>query len=106
VAKNSLIIVGILVAIALGAIAVYLQIGDDISSELSKATNPCLSLYEIFADEFMRKGILALASDVEINRAYQKFVADECLSNTDSWFPSDRPEGRRLIDWLKQYYGK
>jgi len=104
--KNSLIIVGVLVAIVLGATAVYLQIGDDVSSELSKQMNPCLSLYEIFAAEFMNMGILALTSNVEINRAYEKFVADECLSNTDSWFPSDRPEGKRLIDWLKQYYGK
>ena len=106
-AKNSLIIVGILVAIALGATAVYLQIGADISSELSKATNPCLSLYDTFADELIRKGgVFDSETTREVNRAQQKFVNDGCLSSVDSWFPSDRPEGKQLIDFLKQHYGK
>jgi len=104
--KNSLIIVGVLVAIALGATAVYLQIGDDVSSELSKVTNPCLTLYDIFAEELIRKGVFDSETTREVNRAQQKFVTDGCLSNVDSWFPSDRPEGKQLIDFLKQHYGK
>ena len=105
--KNSLIIVGVLAAIALGATSVYLQIGDDITSELSKATNPCLALYDIFAEELIRKGG-AFDSETtrEVNRAQQKFVTDGCLSSADSWFPSDKPEGRELINFLKQHYGK
>ena len=105
--KNSLIIVGVLAAIVLGATSVYLQIGDDISSELSKATNYCLSLYDTFAEELMRKGDFDSETTKEVNRAHQKFVYDAwCLSNVDSWFPSDRPEGKQLIDFLKQHYGK
>ena len=90
--KNSLIIVGVLVAISLGATAVYLQIGDDVSSELSKRVNPCLSLYEIFADELLSKGFFDSESTVEMNRAHQKFVADdrrefECAysQSTEGW---------------------
>jgi len=104
--KNSLIIVGVLVAITLGATAVYLQIGDDVSSEISKQMNPCLGLYDIFADELISKGVFDSESTVEMNRAHQKFITGDCLSNVDSWFPSDRPEGRNLINFLKQYYGK
>ena len=105
--KTSLIIVGVLVAITLGATAMYLQIGDDVSSELSKATNFCLSLYDTFAEELMRKGVFDSETTKEVNRAHQKFVYDAwCLSNVDSWFPSDRPEGKQLIDFLKQHDGK
>ena len=100
--KQFLIIIGIIIAIALGITSIYLQTGEEISSSISEIANPCLNLYDKFADELKKEGFFTSESTEEQNRSFQKFVTDGCLSNIDSWLPSDRQSERNFLDQLKQ----
>ena len=100
--KQHLIIIGIVIAIALGSISIYLQVGEEISSSISEMTNPCLNLYDKFADELKSGGFFDSESTEEQNRSFQKFVTDGCLSNIDSWLPSERQSERNFLEQLKQ----
>jgi len=89
------------VAILIGAVAIvtsvyslYLLVGSDVSSSIIGFANPCLSDYDIFKDELISKDS---ESTKEQNRAYQKFVTDDCFSSVDSWLPSDRQNEKNII---------
>ena len=84
------------VAILIGAVAIvtsvyslYLLVGSEASSSIIGFANPCLSNYDIFKDELIQKGFFDSESTKEQNRAYQKFVTDDCFSSVDSWLPSE-----------------
>ena len=103
--KNSLIIAGVGIAIALGAISLYLQIGEEISSNLSAIANPCLSLYDFFRDELMSKGFFDSETTMEVQKIWVAFYDPnkyDCLSDIDSWLPSERQNERNFLEQIKQ----
>jgi len=100
---NKLIIVGIIVAIALGITSLYLQIGGDVFSVVTQTFNPCLGYYDTFANELMEHGVFQSDSTPEQNRAFQNFVNEDCFYTITLWMPEtpDRQIDKEFVWNLK-----
>ena len=100
---NKLIIVGIVIAIALGAASLYFQIGEEVLSGVTHTFNPCIGYYDTFAPELKKRGIFTSETTREVNTAWINFLTEDCLSTIPLWMPEtpDRKNDKEFVWSLK-----